>query len=86
VPLYNFECNGCGLASRTISGSEAEAKAKIRACTCGGDMVRCPKPFTSQAVETIDNGFMVKKVERLVDATRIYRDRANASNPKPDDK
>ena len=85
MPLYNFKCETCSLATRTIAGGEAEASSKIKTCKCGGKMVRSPKPFTSQAVETIDNGFMVKKVERLVDAARIYKERADADKPKSDD-
>lgn len=85
MPLYYFTCPLCSSTAKKIYDTEAEAIAKIKPCKCGGKMVRSPRPFTSKAVETIDNGFMVKKVERLVDAARIYRERAEADNKPNDD-
>jgi hypothetical protein len=39
-------------------------------------MKRNPKPVTTATKETLDNGIMVKRVERLVDAEEIYRERS----------
>ena len=43
---------------------------------CTGTPKRVPKPPTTQVVETLDNGFMPRKVERPSEAERLYRERA----------
>jgi hypothetical protein len=45
-------------------------------------LVRTPKPPTSQVTEVLDNGAMPKRLERLADAERLYRERAEADSLK----
>ena len=40
-------------------------------------MERNPSGASSQAVERLDNGLMPKAVERIADAERLYKERAN---------
>ena len=85
MPLYYFACVACKKEVRKLANNSAEAKEKAGQCECGGLYSRSPRAPGIKAVETIDNGFMSRKVERLVDATRLYRERADADTRKDDD-
>jgi hypothetical protein len=41
-------------------------------------MGRDAHPLTAQVVETLDNGWMTKAIERPADAERIFKERAAA--------
>jgi hypothetical protein len=77
MPLYYFRCDTCARTFRRIMTPE-EAK-QPRACVCPtGQLVRDPHPPTSQVTETLDNGIMVKRLERLADAERLFAERYEA--------
>ncbi len=80
MPLYYFRCPGCQLLSRKILAVEESTLARV--CECGEDLRREPRPPTSQTVESLDNGHMPKRLERLADAERLFkeRDEANKKN------
>ena len=42
-------------------------------------MVRAARGVSSRCVETLDNGVMGRKLERLTDAERLYHERAEAT-------
>lgn len=86
MPLYYFKCDGpCKQeVRRIISPEQAQAKTLCPKPDCGGTLRRTPKPPTAQVVETLDNGWMTRKVERLADAERIFAERA-AKDPLKDD-
>lgn len=78
MPLFYFKCDTCGRELRKILPSEAEFKD--RACICpSGTLHRDARGATSRAVEVLDNGIMPKKLERLVDAERLYKERNEAT-------
>jgi transcription elongation factor Elf1 len=77
MPLYNFSCPVCGKATRRILVPEDLDYTEVRCAKCDTIMEYSPKPPTTRITETLDNGAMVKKVERLSDAEEIYRDRAH---------
>lgn len=77
MPIFNFNCAACGRSpTRRIARTADEALAKASTCSCGGEMVRVPKPPTSTVFERLDNGMMVRAVERPADAERLYKERA----------
>ena len=44
--------------------------------TCRNPLTRTPGAPTSTRTETLDNGHMMKSIERPVEAERLYRERA----------
>jgi putative FmdB family regulatory protein len=73
MPLYYFDCGACGKKLRRIL-NPAEASALL--CPCGAELSRDPRPPSSQVMETLDNGIMPKRLERLADAERLFAERA----------
>jgi hypothetical protein len=45
---------------------------------------RTPKAPTAQVTETLDNGFMARRVERPAEAERLYKERARLDPLKDD--
>lgn len=54
---------------------------KAPRCACGKRMRSGPAAPTSQVVEKLDNGAMVRPLERLADAERLYAERARNADP-----
>lgn len=74
MPLYHFVCKTCQKKTRKILDATASQLVSLQlSCDCGGSLEReqVDGP-SSQKVETLDNGIMTKKVERLADAERIF--------------
>ena len=92
MPSYNLVCPKDGHRSKRIfpkpmkKWTEQEQLSVFRArllfCPqCGGKMsVEDPTP-TATVKETLDNGYMTRKLERPADAERLYRERA-ANDPR----
>jgi hypothetical protein len=76
MPLYHFACSHCHKNRRKILAPE-EVGAAVVICECGEFMDRKARPPTSKIIETLDNGAMVRKVERPADAEQLYRERAH---------
>lgn len=79
MPLYRWKCPGCQKVSRTI----AETRPALVDCQCGGKPVFVTGG-SSMVMETLDNGVMARKLERLADVEEKIADR-NALVNKPDD-
>lgn len=75
MPLYYFKCSGCKSEFRKIL-EPLQAKYHEIFCPCGGKVTRLPKAPTTKVVETLDNGLMPKKLERLSEAERIFKERS----------
>jgi hypothetical protein len=60
---------------RVCSAEEAQCPPEC----CGQAMKRTPRGATSRVVESLDNGVMTKRLERLADAERLFRERAKAT-------
>lgn len=71
MPLFNYKCTSCDLTCRKV----LDKAIKELDCACGGKMMRAPKGGSSQVMETLDNGVMTKRVVRLADAERLYKNR-----------
>ena len=72
MALYCYVCE-CGEKLSRILKKDEEQLCKA----CGKKMARNPSPPHSQVVESLDNGNMPRKVERLADAERLYKDRGS---------
>lgn len=75
MPLYYFKCHTCGLTFRRILKPE---EAAAQGCTCGSILRRDPRPPSTRVIETLDNGLMTKRLERLADAERLFAERNEA--------
>jgi putative FmdB family regulatory protein len=72
MPIYNFHCTTCGNTTRKLLKPE-RLKGVVIVCTeCGTAMERKVSGPSVRITETLDNGVMVKKVERLADAEQIH--------------
>lgn len=74
MPLYHYSCPGCLSKSRKIL-TPAESKAPQTCKECSGVLAREMSPPSSQTTEIIDTGFMPKRLERLADAERLFKER-----------
>lgn len=72
MPIYHFTCGSCGKARRRSLGAK-ESRTGL-SCDCGGTLSRTPAPPTSNTVEVLDNGVMVKALERPAQAERLYKE------------
>jgi transcription elongation factor Elf1 len=77
MPAYVFRCTVCGFLTRRLMTVEkyAAADGKAACASCGQTAIREIQGPTSRTTETFDNGFS-RPVERLVDAERIFQERA----------
>lgn len=77
MPALTMVCPKCGHKKRLLR--PAGVTNVTYACVCGQTMVR---EFGAQAsariVEVLDNGLMTRRVERLADAERLFKERAEA--------
>ncbi|NBT57368.1 hypothetical protein EBT16_01145 [bacterium] len=82
MPLYHFICKECQKKTRKILDVGASGLVSLQLnCTCGGELNREQSDGPSaQKVETLDNGIMTKKIERLADAERIYYEYRETEN------
>lgn len=76
MPLYHFRCEACLTVKRRILTPEQSKNASETCPECGAGMVRDVKPPTARVVEVLDNGAMSRRVERLADAERLFREHA----------
>ncbi len=81
MPKYCFHCDICDEDSVRIMDVSEVDSAECRECL--GPLRRTPKPPTSTVMETLDNGYMAKAVERPADAERLCHERARI-NPLKD--
>jgi hypothetical protein len=76
MPLYNFVCSGCDKHVRKLLSPGKQTSPQ--ACACGAALVRSAGAPSSQTMEVLDNGVMVRRIERPADAQRLMRERAQS--------
>lgn len=77
MPAFYLKCGECQKEKRRILPKFEEIK-----CECGCVMHRTDQTNPSTMIkETLDNGFMVRKVERIHNVEELMKDRGK----KPDD-
>ena len=81
MPLFNFACPQCQNSFRKLLPKPPETAP---ACPeCGTESVRDVGSggVTTKIVETLDNGMMQKRIERIADIERLHAERnQNAPN------
>lgn len=82
MPLYNFSCGQCGATIKKLMPVDRFRSTGILPCPCGGEARHRPGAATSQTMEVLDNGIAPRRVERLSEAERIFRERAAAHDQK----
>jgi hypothetical protein len=82
LPLFNAVCSD-GHFKRILTSLPTFDSIPVekKTCQCGKAMVRKAVGPTANVKETLDNGCMVKKLERFADAERLYHDRAKTADP-----
>jgi hypothetical protein len=80
MALYRLRCTGCPIEAARFADSPQDA-LKLPCVSCGKPMERTPTGLSAAVMETLDNGAMAKAVTRRADAERLYRERADASDP-----
>jgi len=73
MPIFHYFCQNCDKASKKLLEKEPES---LQCPVCGSDLVRDMKGPSARVVERLDNGVMPKALERLADAERLFKDRA----------
>ena len=77
MPAFYIKCNKCAKETRKIW-----PKFKATTCECGGAFNRLDKNNASAMVkETLDNGAMLRKVERIHNIEELVKEQAK---PKKD--
>lgn len=80
MPIFNLICSTCQKRRRVVRSQGWRAAAANESCVdprCPGILERdsgASMP-TTLVKETIDNGVMVKSLERLAEAERLHKDR-----------
>lgn len=73
MPLYQYVCPQCGESVRVMQTVEQQRDGKD--CpVCDTGMERKLNAPSTRTVEVIDTGLMGKRLERLADAERIYKE------------
>ena len=73
MAAFYFTCKVCQKPQRRIVRAE---EVPTLTCECGGQLERTPSPPTTQVMETLDNGAMPRRVERLSEAERLFKERS----------
>jgi predicted nucleic acid-binding Zn ribbon protein len=78
MPIFNLICNACGRKRRVVRAQGWKStQEEVRCPECSTRMERDASASAQSAMvkETIDNGAMVKAVERFADGERLAKDR-----------
>jgi DNA-directed RNA polymerase subunit RPC12/RpoP len=79
MALYRFRCGSCKTEfQKLLIGVPKDAPCP----KCGKKAKRNPGGVSTKTTETVDNGIMARRVERIQNATEIYSDRARADTKK----
>jgi len=72
MPSFTYICRECHQTIRKIL--TVTAAAQPQPCPCGGEAERELQAPSTRVVERLDNGIMSRSLERLSEATRIYKE------------
>lgn len=79
MPAFCLKCKECGVFRRKLA--KTWALVNLKCPDCDGEMERAPEGPATQVMESLDNGVMVRRVERFRDAERMYKERAASADP-----
>lgn len=77
MPMFYYKCADCARSNRRLLKDDQEADLLKHFCPCGGIMVRAPQAPSARITETLDNGLMVRRLERIADAEQVHYERAH---------
>ncbi len=84
MPLYNVFCSKCGYMGQLLA-KKVWTQMDARDLICPGCdkylLLRCGKGPTTNVKEKLDNGVMVRAVERYADAEELFHERAKNADP-----
>lgn len=75
MPVFNYECPKGHVRRRLFSDSK-EADAWEALCQCGEELHRAATGATGQAVETIDNGLMTRRVTQYAGQREMVQEQS----------
>lgn len=81
MPLFRFRCPDCGADKQRIASAEPAEMV----CSCGGAMIRAVGVPGVFVVERLDNGIMVRPLERIAEQPRLHKERVKLAEKKDDD-
>lgn len=80
MPKYFLVCTDCKMVQTRFLPCDTKF-SMVECRDCGGKCRRTIKGPSVQVMEKLDNGSMVRAVERLADAERLAKERAKNSDP-----
>jgi hypothetical protein len=81
MALFNLLCTKCGNTKRVFGDTYESIDFRKKICKCNYGMVRLVKGPSTSIMEKLDNGVMVKALERYSDAERIFKERHDNADP-----
>lgn len=81
MPIFHARCHTCGGSQRFLAASWSNIRPTTLLCECGGSYQREARGPSTQLLERLDNGAMVRAVERPADAERMHAERAMNADP-----
>ena len=81
MALFNLLCTKCGNTKRVFGDTYETVDIKQKICKCNYQMLRMTAGPSTSIVEKLDNGSMVKALERYSDAERIFNERHQNADP-----
>ena len=75
MALFNLLCTKCGNTKRIFGDTYDAIDIKQKICKCHYQMIRVSNGPSTRILEKLDNGSMVKALERYADAERIFQER-----------
>lgn len=79
MPTFNLKCCQCGASVRKLARSFLLVNLTCDAC--GGKLERNPDGPSASVMETLDNGLMPRRLERLRDSEQLHKERAMNADP-----
>lgn len=77
MPVFTFKCPYCNNLRKRLFDTVAEADKPIKCELCYRIVERQYGAPTARVTEVLDNGSMVKRVERVQNAQEIYTERGH---------
>lgn len=80
MPIYLYVCESCKTEKKKLLSPE-DSKLQQSCLKCKGNLKRTPQAPNTSVKETLDNGIMVRKIERPANAQELYKERSNQNGP-----